>query len=187
MDDRSALRIRDVRDTPAHDEKWVGDGDRMTCRFDKVSRRAFVRTMGAGAAAGLFARTAAAAEDKILQNLIEQNQGGAFSQGFDSASRTITMPKASLPTLSPSTAQTTEQAIARYDEIVANGGWPAVPPVERLRLGNRHPRVVALRRRLVVSGDPSTACCAKACCRRSTCRPRCASPSSRSIWCACAP
>ena len=126
----------------------------MTKRWDPagVSRRAFVRTMGAGAAAGFFAR-AAAAEDKILDTLIEQNQGGAFTQGFDSASRTITMPKASMPTLSPSTAQNTEQAIARYEAIVAKGGWPAVPPVERLRLGNRHPSVVALRKRLMVSGD----------------------------------
>src|SRR6266850_372206 len=124
----------------------------MTARFDKVTRRAFVRTMATGAAAGVFAR-AAAAQDKILDTLIEQQQGGAFSHGFDSASRTITMPKASLPTVSPSTAQTTEQAIARYEGIVAKGGWPAVPPVERLRLGNRHPSVVALRRRLIVSGD----------------------------------
>jgi murein L,D-transpeptidase YcbB/YkuD len=118
-----------------------------------LSRRAFVRTLGAGAATGLLARAAAAGpDDQILQNLI-QEQSGAFGQGFDSASRTIKMPRSSLPTLSPSAVQTTEQAIARYQAIVTNGGWPAVPPVDRLRLGNRHPGVAALRRRLIVSGD----------------------------------
>jgi murein L,D-transpeptidase YcbB/YkuD len=105
--------------------------------------------MAGGVAAG-FAAQAAAAEDPILQKLIAQ-QGGSF--GFDSASRNIKMPRASLPTLSPATAAATEQAIARYQAIVAGGGWPMVPPVNELRLGNRHPSVVALRKRLAVSGD----------------------------------
>ena len=51
------------------------------------------------------------------------------------------------------TAQTTEQAIQRYEGIVARGGWPNVPPTERLRLGNRHPSVVPLRKRLSPAGD----------------------------------
>lgn len=118
-----------------------------------VSRRAFVRAVGAATATACLARAAAAADDRLLQMLIEQNQNGDFGQGFDSASRTIKMPKASLPTLSPSTAQTTEQAIARYEDVIARGGWPQVPPVERLRLGNRNPSVRALRQRLMASGD----------------------------------
>ena len=111
----------------------------------RLNRRAFLLAGGAGLAA-----RAAAAEDPILRKLIEQ-QSGAF--GFDSASRTIKMPRSSLPTLSPATVGATEQAIARYQQIVANGGWPTVPPVNELRLGNRHPSVVALRQRLIVSGD----------------------------------
>jgi murein L,D-transpeptidase YcbB/YkuD len=116
-------------------------------KFASLSRRAFL-TAG-GAAAGLVAH-AAAAEDPILQKLIQQ-QSGAF--GFDSASRTIHMPRASLPTLSSETVAATEQAIARYQQIVSSGGWPAVPPVNELRLGNRHPSVEVLRKRLSVSGD----------------------------------
>lgn len=118
-----------------------------------LTRRALVRVFGGAAAGMLGIARASAADDEVLQALIRQYKGNGFGQGFDSASRTITMPKASLPTLSPSTAQTTEQAIARYEGIVARGGWPTVPPVERLRLGNRHPSVVALRQRLIVSGD----------------------------------
>jgi L,D-transpeptidase YcbB len=115
-------------------------------------RRAFLKLLGAGLAGGAFAR-ASAAQDKTLQLLIEQNQARELGQDFDSASRTIHMPKASLPTLSPETVATTEQAAGKYEAIVARGGWPKVPPTDRLRLGNRHPSVVPLRKRLIVSGD----------------------------------
>jgi murein L,D-transpeptidase YcbB/YkuD len=104
-----------------------------------------------GAMGGALCRTAAA-EDQILQTLID-GQGSDFGQSFDSASRTVHMPKPSLPTLSPSTVETTEQAIGQYEAIVARGGWPTVPPSELLRLGNRQPSVQALRRRLAASGD----------------------------------
>jgi len=49
------------------------------------------------------------------------------------------MPKKSLPTLSPATTQTTEQAVAQYEQIVARGAWPTIPPVERLRLAASTP------------------------------------------------
>lgn len=118
-----------------------------------LDRRRFIRLAAATAVGAPFAGAASAAEDAMLQALIEQNQSRDFGQGFDAASRTIRMPQASLPTLSPSTVQTTEQAIQQYEGIVARGGWPAVPVTERLRLGNRHPSVVALRKRLAIAGD----------------------------------
>ena len=117
-------------------------------------RRRFLGLLGAGFAAGAaLVRRAAAAEDKTLQALIDQNQRRELGQDFDSASRTIHMPKASLPTLSPSTVDTSAQAIAQYETILAGGGWPIVPPTDRLRLGNRHPSVVPLRKRLIIAGD----------------------------------
>ena len=120
----------------------------------RPDRRAFLSMIGAGAvAAPAILRPAMAAEDPILQGLIEQNQRKDLGQDFDSASRTIHMPKASLPTLSPSTADTTAQAVGEYEGILSRGGWARVPPVDRLRLGNRHPAVVALRKRLAVTGD----------------------------------
>jgi murein L,D-transpeptidase YcbB/YkuD len=123
---------------------------------DPMNRRNFLRRLGQGAAAAAVATPwlpADAAEDPMLQALIEQNQRGDFGQGFDSASRTIHMPQASLPTLAPSTVPTTEQAIQRYEGIVAGGGWPLVPESDRLRLGKRHPSVIALRQRLSAAGD----------------------------------
>ncbi len=107
----------------------------------------------AGAVAGGLTVSQAFAQDAALQALIDQNQGADFGQGFDSASRTIQMPKASLPTLSPETVQHTEQAIAQFEGIVARGGWSEVAQSDRMRLGARHPAVGALRRRLTISGD----------------------------------
>jgi murein L,D-transpeptidase YcbB/YkuD len=125
-----------------------------------LDRRTVLRHLARGTAAlaglgvGLSASwRAMAAEDPALQALIDQTQNAGYGQGYDSASRTILMPKASLPTLSPATAQFTEQAIQRYDGIVARGGWQTVTPTERLRLGNRHPSVIQLRQRLSIAGD----------------------------------
>src|SRR5437763_16454396 len=96
-----------------------------------VSRRGVLTGLAAGAAA---TRAFAQSEDP-LQQLIEQNQRGDLGQGFDSASRTIHMPKASLPTLSPTNTPTTEAAIAHYAPIVSAGGWPQAPHAGRLRTG----------------------------------------------------
>ena len=119
------------------------------------SRRAFLRHLAqatAIAGGGMLA-SRALAQDAAIEALIEQNLRSDFGQGFDSASRTIQMPKSSLPTLSPATVQHTEQAIRAFEGIVAQGGWPEVAKVERMRLGHRSPAVAALRKRLMLAGD----------------------------------
>ena len=138
----------------------MAGGDHRGSRH--LSRRSVLRRLAGGAAfvggTALAHRAfAQSPRDAALQALIRQNQQSDFGQGFDSASRTILMPKSSLPTLSPATAQTTEQAIAQYEAIVSRGGWPQVPPADRLRLGNRHPSIAALRERLSAVGDLGTA------------------------------
>jgi murein L,D-transpeptidase YcbB/YkuD len=115
------------------------------------TRRRFLRN--AAALGGALWAGRAFAQDRALDQLLGEAQRSDYGQGFDSALRTIRMPKASAPTLSPATAQTSEQAIERYEAIVAKGGWPEVPKVDILRLGNRHPSVVELRERLTVAGD----------------------------------
>ena len=121
----------------------------------RTDRRAFLKHVAGAAtlaAAGVAAR-AAAADDQTLDTLMGDTDHGEFGQTFDHASRTIHMPKTSAPTLSAATVQTTEHAIQTYDAIVSRGGWAVVPPVDELRIGNRHPSVVDLRSRLSVSGD----------------------------------
>ena len=118
-----------------------------------LTRRRVIAGLGAGAVSLAAARAFAQGGEDPLQQLMQQNERGDFGQNFDSTSRTIKMPKTSLPTLSAATAQTTEAAVARYEQIVASGGWPHIPPADRLRLGGRHPSVVPLRTRLKLSGD----------------------------------
>jgi murein L,D-transpeptidase YcbB/YkuD len=125
----------------------------MARRDQLDSRRIDRRGMLTGLAASAVATAALAQADDPLQQLIQQNQRGGLGEGFDSASRTIHMPKASLPTLAPETVQHTELAIARYEQVVANGGWPQVPVNDRLRTGARNPAVLALRQRLKLAGD----------------------------------
>lgn len=119
-----------------------------------VDRRRVLRGIAAGTAATcLGAGWARAAEgDDPLQTLMRQNQESDFGQGYDAGLRREALPQASLPTLSPATAETTERAAGMYEAIVARGGWQSVPAVE-LQLGVKHQAVTALRQRLIASGD----------------------------------
>lgn len=122
-----------------------------------LDRRTLLRAFAQGAAAGvagfgLFARRAAA-QQPILRAYIQQNQPEDFGPSIDFGRRTMPMPNASLPTLSPATAPATERAIGQYEAILARGGWPQVASVDPMRLGMRHPSVAELRRRLAAVGD----------------------------------
>jgi len=113
-----------------------------------------VAGLAALAAAGATGGQASAATaGDPLFGLMRDNEHDDFGQTFDQASRTIRMPKPTAPTLSPQTAELTQQAVKVYDDIVARGGWPQVPKIDELHLGMRHPSVVELRQRLAVSGD----------------------------------
>lgn len=106
-----------------------------------ATRRDALR-LGLGVVAtGAFAGTAAA-------------QQAEWSDRFDAAGGSATRTSASTtPTLSPQTLQATERAIEEYNSIVSRGGWARVPDGQRLKLGATGERVVALRQRLMATGD----------------------------------
>jgi L,D-transpeptidase YcbB len=116
-----------------------------------------VLNLGAGLAADAFARAAHALEqtlDQMLDELIQENQESSLDSGFDNSSRNVRLPKKTLPTLSPSTAQSTEASIAHYEAIVAKGGWPEVPAIaEGGRVGVKSAAIPPLRQRLSIAGD----------------------------------
>jgi murein L,D-transpeptidase YcbB/YkuD len=122
-----------------------------------VTRRSFLANAGAGLAATALMRGARAADnqtpDQMLNDLMRENQDSGLGSGFDNTSRNVKLPKKSLPTLSPSTAETTQTSIAQYETIVAKGGWPEVSGGEGLRVGVKSPAVPSLRTRLSMVGD----------------------------------
>src|SRR5579863_9094909 len=123
-----------------------------------ITRRAFLNSAASGLAASALARVASAADgqtsDQMLDQLMRENQENGLGSGFDNSSRNVRLPKKSLPTLSPSTAETTQTSIAQYEAIVTKGGWPSVPAsANGLRVGARGAAVPALRQRLSIAGD----------------------------------
>ncbi|PNG26311.1 L,D-transpeptidase family protein [Methylocella silvestris] len=75
-----------------------------------------------------------------------------WAQRYDAAPR-LAVTRSNTPVLSQQTLAATEQAIETYRQIVAAGGWNMVPASSVLKLGVSGPSVVALRKRLVASGD----------------------------------
>ena len=62
-------------------------------------------------------------------------------------------PPKGYPTLSPANLAAMKVAIKRYTDIVAAGGWRALPDDIQLQSGASHPAVALLRQRLLLSGD----------------------------------
>jgi L,D-transpeptidase YcbB len=111
----------------------------------RVTRRIFIHGL---AATSVFPVSA------IAQALDYQAHTAEWKPSFDSASRTITMPRSRFATLSSSTVQSIEQAVQNYQEILSRGGWHSVTiGRERLRLGMRDRAITLLRQRLIVSAD----------------------------------
>lgn len=79
-------------------------------------------------------------------------QQAEWRQGYDAGARNAVV-RSSTPMLSPEALQATEQAVVAYRDLAARGGWPQVQLSERLGVGSRGPAVVALRQRLIVTGD----------------------------------
>ena len=75
-----------------------------------------------------------------------------WAQRYDADAR-LQVKRETTPTLSAATVAATEQAIATYQNIVAQGGWNTVPTGVNLHLGSKGAAVVALRKRLEVTGD----------------------------------
>jgi murein L,D-transpeptidase YcbB/YkuD len=61
-------------------------------------------------------------------------------------------PEPAFPTLSPANIEATKAAIKRYSDIVAAGGWEAIPEID-LKPGESSFAITGLRARLIASGD----------------------------------
>src|SRR5919202_5903588 len=79
-------------------------------------------------------------------------QQAEWQQNFEGASRSRVV-RSTTPILSPQALAATEQTIERYRALVSEGGWPQLRAGTGLRLGTKTPEVMALRERLIATGD----------------------------------
>jgi murein L,D-transpeptidase YcbB/YkuD len=111
-------------------------------------------SMVAGAAGlALAGIGAATAQDAGAIAAFQKLKQSEWADNFDSGARSTRPVRTNVPILSPTTVPALEQAIFVYQDLVGRGGWNQVPSGQTLKLGMRHPNIVALRRRLVTSGD----------------------------------
>lgn len=116
-----------------------------------LSRRSLLRGAGAVSVAAIAGQALA---QTAIDELINAPRRGNWDDQFDAqASRTVTAVASNTPMISGNSATNMQQAIGQYQAIVSNGGWPAVNPQVKLRLGVTDPSVQALRQRLMISGD----------------------------------
>ena len=118
----------------------------------KTTRRFFLS--GAGAIAATTFAGVASAQD-VIMDILQSKRRGNWDDTFDARASDGGEVASNLPIFSPHTVAYVEQAVARYQGIVAQGGWPIVPATKKLKLGVVDPDVEVLRRRLMISGDLS--------------------------------
>ena len=116
----------------------------------RVSRRNFV--LGSAAAGAALIPGAAMAQN-ALGELLNAPTRGNWDDQFDTRGSNMRQVASNSPVFSPSTIQSTGDAINGYTQIVQMGGWPNVPDSQTLRLGVQSQAVSALRQRLAIAGD----------------------------------
>jgi murein L,D-transpeptidase YcbB/YkuD len=114
-------------------------------RFRSITRREFALP----AVASLLAAATGASMARAAP--IQGQDQAEWRQNYDAATN-LKVARSTTPVLSPQTLQATEQVIEEYQRLVAAGGWPTMPQAS-LKLGQKGPLVVALRKRLIASGD----------------------------------
>lgn len=116
----------------------------------RTSRRFFLS--GASALAVAMVANAASAQD-VIDDILKSSARGNWDDQFDARASEGGKVASTLPIFSLQTVAFTEQAVAQYQNIVAQGGWQEVPATKKLQLGVDDPDVVPLRKRLMIAGD----------------------------------
>lgn len=110
-----------------------------------MARRSFFLTFSSLAVCALTQGTSA-----VAQQLVSSQS--EWQQDYDASSQ-LRAVRSSTPILSTQAASATEQAIRFYKDLVARGGWSSLSINSNLRIGSNSHDVIALRRRLIASGD----------------------------------
>jgi L,D-transpeptidase YcbB len=107
------------------------------------------RALFSAAACVAFAVALGATPSKAQEQDVSQAE---WPQSYE-ASPQMVVAREATPILSQATVDATQAAIQKYQDIVAHGGWNALPGGAELRVGSKSRAVQALRERLVASAD----------------------------------
>ena len=122
----------------------------MTKTNFTLSRRLFGQSLAATSlSAFLGGLQPGAALAATVDGLAAQAE---WEQKYD-ADAALQVKRTVTPLLSQQTVAMTDAAILQYRELVARGGWEGVPVGQTLKVGSSGTAVVALRKRLMVTGD----------------------------------
>ena len=105
--------------------------------------------------AGSAFLVSAAFQNSLFAAPIDGSFGSQAEWGltYNSGTRDERSVRSESPILSSATVQATEVMIQRYQDLAARGGWRQLTPGRTLKVGSQGPTVVALRERLIVTGD----------------------------------
>jgi L,D-transpeptidase YcbB len=93
-----------------------------------------------------------AASAASAQEFAQLGGQAEWRQNYDAGAR-MRVPRSSTPILSGAALTATEEMIDRYRDIVARGGWEPIQSVGQMRVGAKSQVVIALRQRLIMTGD----------------------------------
>jgi murein L,D-transpeptidase YcbB/YkuD len=119
----------------------------------RIDRRSFLRS---AATLILVGPSLPVLASDLPAGFVNASKRGQWDDEFDSqGSRTATAVTSHNPTFGSEAVANMQRAIIRYEEIVSAGGWQEVRTSVKLEIGMRDATVVALRERLIASGDLS--------------------------------
>jgi murein L,D-transpeptidase YcbB/YkuD len=117
----------------------------------RLSRRNFLRSM---AVAGASTALPVMAQEESIWDMFSRNRVLRDADQGGNTAAAAELISTNEPILSYDTAYNLQLAISQYEPFVAAGGWEQIPQeVYGLNLGKSAKHVVALKRRLISSGD----------------------------------
>lgn len=123
----------------------------MNRKPKNVSRRQFSQGLTLAGASALLGLSQAASA-WAAPGLPQFNSQAEWVQKYD-VDPSQAVHRSTTPLLSAQTIAATQQAITTYQQLVDKGGWPRVPSSHVLKIGSTGRSVIALRRRLIATGD----------------------------------
>jgi murein L,D-transpeptidase YcbB/YkuD len=119
----------------------------------RLNRRKFIKSLALAGASAVLPPAMAQEGESIWDMMARNRVLRDVDQGGNTAAANALI-ATNEPILSFDTVHNLQLAISQYEPFVASGGWEEIPQqAYGMMLGNSKPAVVALKRRLISSGD----------------------------------